>query len=50
MRRLWLFLSVAAGLMAAAPTRAQVLEFEALTGWQEDDHAAAFKPSSPPAT
>lgn len=43
MRRLWLFLSVAAGLMAAAPTRAQVLEFEALTGWQEDDHAAALQ-------
>ncbi len=43
MRGLWSSLAVAAGLMAATPAPAQVLDFEALSGWRDDDHAAALQ-------
>lgn len=43
MRRLSISLLVAAGLMGASPTIAGMLEFEALAGWREDDHAAALQ-------
>ena len=42
MRRLWRNLCLAVGLMAATPAPAQVLDFEALEGWRDDDHAAAL--------
>ncbi len=42
MRGLLLSLLVAARVMAAPPATAQVLDFEALSGWREDDHAAAL--------
>ena len=35
-------LTVAAALMAASPPRAEVLEFDALDGWMDDDHLAAL--------
>lgn len=34
--------TVAAALMAATPPRAEVLEFDALDGWMDDDHLAAL--------
>jgi len=34
--------TVSVALMAASPPRAEVLEFEALDGWTEDDHVAAL--------
>ena len=40
--RLRLALSLAAALMAPLPAAAQMLDFEALEGWHEDDHAAAL--------
>lgn len=40
--RLWRTLCLAAALMAPLPAAAQMLEFEALEGWREDDHAAAL--------
>ncbi|NGM46921.1 murein transglycosylase A [Rhodobacter sp. SGA-6-6] len=40
--RLWRAFSLAVALMAPLPAAAQMLEFEALEGWQEDDHAAAL--------
>jgi hypothetical protein len=46
MRRLWRNLCLAVGLMAATPAPAQVLDFEALEGWRDDDHAAALPPSA----
>jgi membrane-bound lytic murein transglycosylase A len=36
-------LCLAVALMAAAPVSAQVLQFEELDGWYDDDHAAALK-------
>ncbi len=42
MRASLVLLSVAAALMTAAPSRAEVLDFEALDGWLEDDHLAAL--------
>lgn len=41
--RLWCTLALAAALMAPLPAAAQMLEFESLEGWYEDDHAAALK-------
>ncbi len=41
--RLWRTLCLAAALMAPLPAAAQMLEFESLEGWYEDDHAAALK-------
>lgn len=35
-------LSVSAALMSATPPRAEILEFDALDGWFEDDHLAAL--------
>ncbi|GAB1361229.1 hypothetical protein MASR1M32_04650 [Rhodobacter sp.] len=43
MRGLWRNLCLAVALMAPLPAAAQVLEFESLDGWYEDDHAAALK-------
>lgn len=40
--RLRLAFSLAVALMAPLPAAAQMLEFEALEGWHEDDHAAAL--------
>lgn len=40
--RLWRTLCLVAALMAPLPAAAQMLEFEALEGWREDDHAAAL--------
>jgi membrane-bound lytic murein transglycosylase A len=34
--------SVSVALMAASPPRAEVLEFDALDGWMDDDHVAAL--------
>jgi membrane-bound lytic murein transglycosylase A len=34
--------TVATALMAATPPRAEVLEFDALDGWMDDDHLAAL--------
>ena len=42
MRGALLHFCLAAGLMAAAPATAQVLDFEQLEGWHDDDHAAAL--------
>ncbi|WP_128514584.1 murein transglycosylase A [Tabrizicola thermarum] len=42
MRASLVLLSVAAALMTAAPSRAEVLDFEALDGWLKDDHLAAL--------
>ena len=41
--RLWCVFCLAVALMAPLPAAAQMLEFEALEGWHEDDHAAALK-------
>ena len=43
MRGLWRNLCLAVALMAAAPVSAQVLDFESLDGWRDDDHAAALQ-------
>lgn len=43
MRGVWLSVLVAAGLMTAAPAPAQMLDFESLSGWRDDDHAAALE-------
>lgn len=43
MRWLGISLLVAAGLMGTGPSSAEVLEFEALAGWREDDHGAALQ-------
>ena len=43
MRGLWRNLCLAVALMAPLPAAAQVLEFESLDGWYEDDHAVALK-------
>lgn len=42
MRASLVLLSVAAALMTASPPRAEVLDFEALDGWLDDDHLAAL--------
>ncbi|MFN3280947.1 MAG: murein transglycosylase A [Tabrizicola sp.] len=36
------FLSVLAALMPAGPAKAELLDFDALDGWMEDDHLAAL--------
>ncbi|WP_149587577.1 MltA domain-containing protein [Tabrizicola flagellatus] len=36
------FLAVVVGLMPARPARAELLDFDALDGWMEDDHLAAL--------
>jgi len=41
--RPWRAFCLAVALMAPLPAAAQMLEFEALEGWHEDDHAAALK-------
>lgn len=41
--RPWRAFCLAVALMASLPAAAQMLEFEALEGWHEDDHAAALK-------
>ena len=42
MRAGFAILAVTAALMAASPPRAEVLEFDALDGWMDDDHLAAL--------
>ncbi|MFM7444442.1 MAG: murein transglycosylase, partial [Tabrizicola sp.] len=42
MRGSLVLLSVAAALMTASPPRAEVLDFDALDGWLDDDHLAAL--------
>jgi membrane-bound lytic murein transglycosylase A len=42
MRAALAILSVSAALMSATPPRAEILEFDALDGWFEDDHLAAL--------
>ena len=42
MRALFSALAIVVGLMAATPAPAQMLDFEALDGWAEDDHRAAL--------
>jgi membrane-bound lytic murein transglycosylase A len=42
MRASLVLLSVAAALMSASPPRAEVLDFESLDGWLDDDHLAAL--------
>ncbi|MFN5999251.1 MAG: murein transglycosylase A [Paracoccaceae bacterium] len=42
MRAALAMLSVSAALMSATPPRAEILEFDALDGWFEDDHLAAL--------
>jgi membrane-bound lytic murein transglycosylase A len=42
MRASLVLLSVAAALMTASPPRAEVLDFESLDGWLDDDHLAAL--------
>jgi membrane-bound lytic murein transglycosylase A len=42
MRAALAILSVSAALMVATPPRAEVLEFDALDGWMDDDHLAAL--------
>ncbi|MFN3994036.1 MAG: murein transglycosylase A [Tabrizicola flagellatus] len=36
------FLAVVVGLMPARPAKAELLDFDALDGWMEDDHLAAL--------
>ena len=42
MRALFSALAIVVSLMAATPAPAQMLDFEALDGWAEDDHRAAL--------
>ncbi len=42
MRASLVLLSVAAALMTASPPRAEVLDFESLDGWLDDDHLAGL--------
>jgi membrane-bound lytic murein transglycosylase A len=42
MRASLVLLSVAAAFMTASPPRAEVLDFEALDGWLDDDHLAGL--------
>jgi membrane-bound lytic murein transglycosylase A len=42
MRGLWRNFGFAVALMTATPAPAQVLEYEQLSGWYDDDHAAAL--------
>ncbi|WP_137109867.1 murein transglycosylase A [Rhodobacter sp. SY28-1] len=42
MRASLVLLSVAAALMSASPPRAEVLDFESLDGWLDDNHLAAL--------
>ena len=42
MRASLVLLSVAAALMTASPSRAEVLDFESLDGWLDDDHLAGL--------
>jgi membrane-bound lytic murein transglycosylase A len=42
MRAALAIITVAASFMSAPATRAEVLEFEALDGWMDDDHLAAL--------
>ena len=42
MRAPFRILAVVAALMAATPLPAQILDFEALDGWRDDDHAEAL--------
>lgn len=39
---IWRSLFLAVGLMSALPASAQMLEFDALEGWYDDDHLAAL--------
>ena len=43
MRGLLPILLVAGAMMATTPVAAQVLEFESLPGWEDDDQLAALK-------
>jgi membrane-bound lytic murein transglycosylase A len=43
MRAALTILAVSAALMSASPPRAEVLEFDALDGWFDDDHLAALE-------
>jgi membrane-bound lytic murein transglycosylase A len=43
MRAALTLLAVSAALMSASPPRAEVLEFDALDGWFDDDHLAALE-------
>jgi membrane-bound lytic murein transglycosylase A len=42
MRARFGILALAVGMMAAAPMRAEMLDFEALDGWRDDNHAEAL--------
>jgi membrane-bound lytic murein transglycosylase A len=42
MRGPWRNICIAVALMTATPAPAQVLEFESLSGWYDDNHAAAL--------
>ncbi|MBL9051835.1 MAG: MltA domain-containing protein [Tabrizicola sp.] len=42
MRPVFRILSVAVALMGAAPGSAEILDFEALDGWRDDDHVKAL--------